>query len=76
MDSDDDGIGDLPGIAARLDYLRWLGVDAIWLSPIYPEDSLSISIGVLLDRPRPPTSVVCVFVLLVVNISVCFIVAF
>src|SRR5262249_33691975 len=31
-----DGIGDLPGITSRLEYLHWLGVDAIWLSPIYP----------------------------------------
>src|SRR5437762_1103400 len=31
-----DGVGDLRGIAGRLDYLRDLGVDALWLSPIYP----------------------------------------
>jgi alpha-glucosidase len=36
MDSDGDGVGDLPGIIARLDYLQWLGVDAVWISPIYP----------------------------------------
>jgi len=36
QDSDGDGIGDLPGITSRLDYLAWLGVDAIWLSPIFP----------------------------------------
>ncbi len=36
QDSDGDGNGDLNGIRRRLDYLRWLGVDAIWLSPIYP----------------------------------------
>ncbi len=41
QDSDGDGIGDLPGIISRLDYLNdgtsdSLGVDAIWLSPIYP----------------------------------------
>jgi alpha-glucosidase len=36
MDSNGDGVGDLPGILSRLDYLEWLGVDAIWLSPIYP----------------------------------------
>ena len=34
-DSNGDGIGDLPGITARLPYLRGLGVDAIWLSPFY-----------------------------------------
>lgn len=36
QDTDDDGIGDLKGIARRLDYLVSLGVDAIWISPIYP----------------------------------------
>ena len=34
-DSNGDGIGDLPGIISRLDYLKELGVDIIWLSPIY-----------------------------------------
>jgi alpha-glucosidase len=36
QDSGGDGVGDLPGVISRLDYLRWLGVDALWLSPIYP----------------------------------------
>jgi alpha-glucosidase len=36
QDSAGDGIGDLPGIASRLDYLQWLGVDAVWISPFYP----------------------------------------
>lgn len=35
QDSNGDGIGDLPGIISRLDYLKDLGVDIIWLSPIY-----------------------------------------
>ena len=35
-DGDGDGIGDLAGIARRLDYLATLGVDVLWLSPIYP----------------------------------------
>jgi len=33
-DSDGDGVGDLRGITQHLDYLEWLGVDAVWLSPI------------------------------------------
>jgi alpha-glucosidase len=35
FDSNQDGVGDLPGITSKLDYLQWLGVDAFWLSPIY-----------------------------------------
>ena len=34
-DSNGDGTGDLPGLTSRLDYLQWLGVDCIWLLPIY-----------------------------------------
>ena len=34
-DSNGDGIGDLPGIISKLDYLKDLGIDIIWLSPIY-----------------------------------------
>src|SRR6476620_7673765 len=36
QDSNGDGVGDLEGIRSRLDYLTWLGVDAIWISPVYP----------------------------------------
>ncbi|MGQ9576558.1 MAG: alpha-amylase family glycosyl hydrolase [Thermoguttaceae bacterium] len=36
QDSNGDGIGDLPGITRRLEYCRWLGCDAVWLSPIHP----------------------------------------
>ncbi|MEX1358160.1 MAG: alpha-amylase family glycosyl hydrolase [Gaiellaceae bacterium] len=35
-DSNGDGIGDLPGLTGRLDYLEWLGVDALWLNPTFP----------------------------------------
>jgi oligo-1,6-glucosidase len=40
QDSNGDGIGDLPGIISRLDYLQQLGIDVLWLSPIYasPQD--------------------------------------
>src|SRR3954468_5456424 len=34
-ESSGDGVGDLDGLRARLEYLQWLGVDAVWLSPIY-----------------------------------------
>jgi alpha-glucosidase len=33
-DSDGDGVGDLRGVVEKLDYLQWLGVDALWLSPV------------------------------------------
>jgi alpha-glucosidase len=35
-DSNGDGVGDLGGILEKLDYLAWLGVQAIWISPVYP----------------------------------------
>lgn len=35
-DENNDGIGDLQGVISKLEYLKWLGVDAIWLSPFYP----------------------------------------
>ncbi len=36
QDSDGDGVGDLRGLRTRLDHLEWLGVDAVWLSPVFP----------------------------------------
>jgi alpha-glucosidase len=36
QDSDGDGEGDLPGIARRLEHIKALGADALWLSPVYP----------------------------------------
>ena len=35
-DGNGDGVGDFQGLTARLPYLRWLGVEALWLTPIYP----------------------------------------
>jgi alpha-glucosidase len=35
-DSNNDGVGDIPGIIEKLDYLKDLGVDALWLSPVFP----------------------------------------
>lgn len=35
QDSNSDGVGDLQGIIKRLDYLKWLGIDALWVSPIF-----------------------------------------
>lgn len=35
-DSDGDGVGDLPGLLARLDHLAWLGIDVVWITPCYP----------------------------------------
>ena len=36
QDSNADGVGDLKGITSRLDYLHDLGIDAIWITPMYP----------------------------------------
>ena len=37
-DSNGDGIGDLPGIAGKLDYLHWLGVDTLWINPCFTSE--------------------------------------
>ena len=36
FDSNDDGIGDFPGLISKLDYLQELGVNTLWLLPFYP----------------------------------------
>lgn len=46
QDSNNDGIGDLPGIIDRLDYIEKLGVDAIWLSPVYPSPDVDFGYDV------------------------------
>ena len=40
QDSDGDGVGDLKGITSRLDYLHDLGIDAIWITPMYPSPGI------------------------------------
>ena len=39
-DSNGDGVGDLPGLASKLDHLSWLGVDTIWSSPTFPSPNV------------------------------------
>src|SRR5580698_5152241 len=46
QDSNGDGVGDLNGITQRLDYLEGLGVDAIWLTPIYPSPQVDFGYDV------------------------------
>ena len=52
QDSNADGIGDLRGVIDRLDYLQWLGVDAIWLNPITvsPEMDCEDAEQLMLDK--------------------------
>jgi alpha-glucosidase len=45
-DSNNDGIGDLNGIASRLDYLKTLGIDAIWISPCFPSPQVDFGYDV------------------------------
>jgi alpha-glucosidase len=46
QDSNGDGVGDLKGITARLDYLRDLGVDAVWITPFYPSPQVDFGYDV------------------------------
>jgi alpha-glucosidase len=46
MDSNGDGIGDLNGIASKLDYLKALGVDAIWIAPCFPSPQVDFGYDV------------------------------
>ena len=65
MDSNNDGIGDLNGIASKLDYLKRLGVDAIWITPCYPPHRLISVTTFRITRisipctERSRTSIVC-----------------
>src|SRR5579863_9183734 len=46
MDSNGDGVGDLKGIASKLDYLKKLGVDAIWITPCFPSPQVDFGYDV------------------------------
>ena len=46
MDSNNDGIGDLNGIASKMEYLKWLGVDAIWIAPAFPSPQVDFGYDV------------------------------
>ncbi len=53
-DSNDDGIGDLPGLIAHLPYLHWLGVNAIWLTPCYPSGGVDGGYDIINYRAIDP----------------------
>jgi len=54
LDMNGDGIGDLPGISARLDYIAGLGVDAIWISPFFTSPMLDFGYDVSNYRDVDP----------------------
>jgi alpha-glucosidase len=49
-DGNGDGVGDLVGLRSKLPYLRWLGVDAVWITPFYP--SPMVDMGYDVSDPR------------------------
>ena len=53
QDSDGDGKGDIKGIERRLAYLKDLGIDAIWITPMYPSPQVDFGyVGKLYDASR------------------------
>lgn len=46
QDTDGDGVGDLNGVTRRLDYLKDLGVDAVWITPFYPSPQVDFGYDV------------------------------
>ncbi len=55
FDSNQDGIGDLPGLTAKLDYIATLGIDAIWLSPVFTSPMKDFGYDVADYRDIDPT---------------------
>ena len=56
FDSNDDGVGDFPGLISKLDYIADLGVNAIWLLPFYPSPRLDDGYDISAYRPFTPTT--------------------
>ena len=58
-DGNGDGIGDLKGVLEKLDYLKWLGIDAIWFSPVYksPQCDFGYDIADYLLKVKPDEAV-------------------
>ncbi len=54
QDSDGDGVGDLGGVVQRLDYLEALGVDAIWITPLYPSPQVDFGYDIADYRAIDP----------------------
>src|SRR3954471_23415435 len=46
QDSNGDGKGDLPGLLQRVDHLEWLGIDVVWLTPVYSSPMLDFGYDV------------------------------
>ena len=57
QDTNGDGIGDLPGIIHRLDYLQELGIDVIWLSPVFASPQVDNGYDISDYRAIDPCSV-------------------
>src|SRR6202451_1990320 len=53
-DSNNDGVGDLNGITSKLDYLKQLGVDAIWITPCFPSPQVDFGYDVSASKAIDP----------------------
>ena len=56
QDTNGDGIGDIAGITSRLDYLQWLGIDALWISDELEsarKNTTRVESGLIANEPHP-----------------------
>ena len=62
-DSNGDGLGDIPGVISKIPYIKSLGVDTIWLSPIFasPQNDMGYDISDYLAIHPPSTTSTCPF---------------